>query len=140
MQTRAELKNNFPPEKVAAAAILPVYFWAGTGSGYEKNTEYNFLGLASCRLCRAGDGNGFGSVVAMSKPKIEEGRLFTVAESMGRVQRASRHIDQTLGNLQGLKISVDTDSWKNVQKYLDEIHAKLEKQAFEHVEAKEARV
>lgn len=68
---------------------------------------------------------------------LEEGRFSTVSDAMTLVGRASRHLDRTLGNLQNCQISIDDDSFKHVQFYLDKIHADLSKKVLAHVEGAE---
>lgn len=70
---------------------------------------------------------------------LEEGRYATVSDAMGLVGRASRHLDKTLGSLKHCRLSVDDDSFKNAQYYLDKIHADLSVKLLDHVDAKDAQ-
>lgn len=58
--------------------------------------------------------------------EISCGQLATAVESMRVVGSASRKLDQVLGELQHSKISIDADSFKHVQFYLDQIHRQLQ--------------
>ena len=70
--------------------------------------------------------------------ELPEGKLFTVGDALGRVNRASLHIDQTLGNLKKCRVNIDEDSFRNVQFYLDKINQNLSKVVTEHIDAQAA--
>lgn len=58
-------------------------------------------------------------------PVLSEGQLAEVSEAMGLVSRAGRHLDRTLGALQHCRVTVDAQSFANVQYYLDKLHEQL---------------
>lgn len=61
-----------------------------------------------------------------------------MGDALGRVNRASRHLDQTLGNLKHCRVSIDEDSFRNAQFYLDKINQDLSKKVTEHINAQVA--
>ncbi len=66
---------------------------------------------------------------------LSEGQLAEVSEAMRLVSSADRHLDRTVGALQHCRVSVDADSFKNAQYYLDELHSKLAAVPLTHCEA-----
>ncbi len=66
---------------------------------------------------------------------LTEGQLATVAESMARVSRAERYLENTIGTLHGCKVFVDDDSLDNLRFHLDKMHGKLSARVLKHIDA-----
>ncbi|GAC1610260.1 MAG: hypothetical protein NVS3B3_18570 [Aquirhabdus sp.] len=76
----------------------------------------------------------------MKNPAIlSEGQLAETAEAMRLISSAGRHIDRTLGALQHCRVSVDADSFRNIQFHLDEAHRKLAVIPLAHINALDAQ-
>ena len=56
---------------------------------------------------------------------MSEGALAEVVEGMSLVSRAERHLNTLEARLQHCRVSVDSDSFRNIRYYLDKIHSEL---------------
>lgn len=56
---------------------------------------------------------------------ISEGALAEVVEGMQLLSRADRHLSHLQARLKDCRVEIDSDSFKHVSFYLDQIHAKL---------------
>lgn len=56
---------------------------------------------------------------------MSEGALAEVVEGMALVSRAERHLNNLEARLSQCRVSVDSDSFKHIRFYLDQIHGQL---------------
>lgn len=70
---------------------------------------------------------------------LSEAALAEVTEGMALLNRAERHLDLMEARLRHCRVNIDSDSFRNVRYYLDQIYEKLAPIPLQQAEALAAK-